>query len=195
MKTRTDARPGRPGARWWLGAGIVAAGAVAAAYLLDPKAGQGRRDRIAGRTGHAMRQVRRNVTRELRYARTTVGGRMRHVIEGDAATFADGRTLLDRVESELFEDPSIPHGRINLEVETTTVVLRGQLDSWDEIARIEEAVLGIPGVGAVRNLLHVPGMPAPNKVAALKASAKAAGRADASGGWPREAPPDVDSES
>jgi hypothetical protein len=174
---------------------MIAAGAVAAAYLLDPRTGQGRRDRIAGRAGHALRQVRRNVTRELRYVRTSVGGRMRHAIEGDAPTYADGRTLLDRVESELFEDRSIPHGRISLEVETTTVVLRGQLDSWEEIGRVEQAVLGIPGVGAVRNLLHVPGAPAPNKAAALRASAKAVARADASGGWPAEAPPDVDSES
>jgi hypothetical protein len=191
LKTRTDARRGRTGMRWWVGAGMLAVGAVAGAYFLDPNKGGGRRNRIVGRTAHMLRQTRKDIRRELRYASTSVGGKLRHLAEDGPPAFADGRTLLDRVESELFEDASIPHGRISLEVESTTVVLRGELDSWAEIARVESAVRKIPGVDGVRSLLHIPGTPAPNKAAALEASAEAA----ASGGWPKEAPPDVDSES
>jgi hypothetical protein len=190
MKTRTDARPGRPGARWWLGAGLVAAGTLAGAYLLDPIEGHARRTRIAERTGHAVRRTRKRIAREFRFVGKSLSGRVGHFIDHNPPEFVEGPTLLDRVESELFEDRSIPHGRFNLEVEGTTVILRGQLDSWMDITRIEAAVRKIPGVGGVRNLLHVPGTPAPNKAAALVASAEAA-----SAGWPEEAPPDVDSES
>jgi hypothetical protein len=191
LKTRTDPRNRLSGARWWMGATLVAAGALVGAYLLDPANGHARRTRIAERTGHEVRRTRKRIARELRFVRKSVGGRVGHFIDHTPPTFADGRTLLDRVESELFEDRSIPHGRLNLEVEGTTVVLRGQLDSSTDITRIEAAALKIPGVGRVRNLLHLPGTPAPNKTAALVASAAAA----QSAGWPEEAPPDVDSES
>ncbi|MGH7764501.1 MAG: BON domain-containing protein [Candidatus Dormibacteraceae bacterium] len=62
---------------------------------------------------------------------------------------------------------------MSFEVEGTTVVLRGQLNTAADITRIEAAVLKIPGVGGVRNLLHITGTPAPNKAAALIASAEA----------------------
>jgi hypothetical protein len=103
---------------------------------------------------------------------------------------AEGRTLLDRVESELFANRSIPHGQLSFEVEDRTVVLRGQLDSPASIAEVEEAVRKIPGVSGVKNLLHLTGTPAPNKAAALRVSA----RVREQGGWPFEPPPDVDSE-
>jgi hypothetical protein len=92
----------------------------------------------------------------------------------------------------------VPHGRFNLEVEGTTAVLRGQLDTTEEMHRLEAAVGRVPGVTGVRSFLHVPGTAAPNKAAALAASAEAARPtawpAGRQAGWPREAPPDVDSE-
>ncbi len=157
-----------------MGAAIVAAGAVVGAFLFDPEKGNARRNRIAERAGHAARRTRHRINREIRHAQSTMGGRLGELIGYPGPGFADGGMLLDRVESELFEDRSIPHGRFNLEVEGTTVVLRGQLDSWSDIARVEEAVLRVPGVDGVRNLMHVPGTPAPNKAEALAASAEAA---------------------
>lgn len=50
LKTRNDPRNRLSGARWWMGATIVAAGALVGAYLLDPENGHGRRTRIAERT-------------------------------------------------------------------------------------------------------------------------------------------------
>jgi hypothetical protein len=49
MKTRTDPRHRHSGARWWLGATILATGAFAGAYLLDPLKGYDRRARLAKR--------------------------------------------------------------------------------------------------------------------------------------------------
>jgi hypothetical protein len=159
--------------KWWLGAGLVVGSAAAAAYFLDSEHGASRRTRIAGRTAHAARTARRRAQRELSYARSTVRGRWVHATTGMPPEAVDGRTLLDRVESELFTDRSIPHGRLTFEVEGTTIILRGQVDSPDEMARIEAAVRRIPGVSEVRNLMHTPGTPAPNKMDALIASANA----------------------
>lgn len=160
-------------ARWWVGAGLIAGATLGAAYFLDPRQGRHRRARFA---------------RGARYSFKTAAGRTWHAVASRAPAHLEDRSLLDRVESELFEDRSIPHGKFNLEVEGTTAVLRGQLDNPEDIARLVRAVGRVEGVGAVRSFLHVPGTPAPNKAAALAASAEAMHPA----GWPREASPDAD---
>ena len=168
--TRTKNDP-----RWWLGAGMIVAASLGAAYYLDPRQGHRRRRRLV---------------RGARYTLHTVRGKAAHLVAATPPAPADGRVLLDRVESELFEDRTIPHGKLNVEVEGTTVVLRGQIDNATQIAHVEAATARVPGVTGVRSFLHVPGTAAPNKVAALAASAEA----EHPSGWPREAPPDVDSE-
>lgn len=170
METRMAERPHR---RWWLGAGVLIGGAVAAAYFLDPESGDARRTRFAERTAHAARVARRRAARELHYARNTVKGKLVHLTNSGSPELLEGRALLDRVESELFTDRTIPHGRLTFEAEGTTVILRGQLDSAEQMAHVEEAVLKIPGVSDVKSLMHVPGTPAPNKKDALTASANA----------------------
>lgn len=173
MTTRTDTSKG---ARWWLGAGILTASAAVTAYFLDPMRGHGRRVRVVERTGRMARQARRSVERRAHYVTKMMSRRARHFLEPVPPAPAEGRTLLDRVESELFEDRSIPHGRLSLEVEGTTVVVRGEIDSRDQMTQIEGAIKGIAGVTDVANLMHLPGTPAPNKAAAIAASAQASGR-------------------
>ena len=70
----------------------------------------------------------------------------------------------------MFRDPTIPKGRINVNAENGVIELRGQLDSADQIERIAARVRQVPGVLDVANLMHLPGTPAPNKEAALRAS-------------------------
>jgi hypothetical protein len=182
---------GRGDARWWLSATVIAGSAATAAYLFDPDRGRSRRTRIAERTSHIVRTTGRRIARNVRYVSSSVSKRIKHLIVGAPLTYAEGRTLLDRVESELFTDPGVPHGAMNLEADSTTIVLRGQIESEEQIDRIETAVRRIPGVGNVKNLLHRPGTPAPNKLAALRAS----GDASAEERWPDEPPPDVDEEA
>lgn len=176
--------------RWWLSAAVIAGLAAGLAYLLDPHSGNSRRTRISQRSAHVARRLGRASARRMQYLWLSTERRARHRLAGAPPTFAEGRTLLDRVESELFTDPAVPHGALSLEVEGTTVVLRGQLEKREEIDKVEKAVRKIPGVGQVKNLLHQPGTPAPNKIAALIASSAAA----AEERWPKEPPPDVDSE-
>jgi osmotically-inducible protein OsmY len=161
------------GKRWWLGAAVLAAASAAAAYFLDPQNGKARRIRVVERSGHLARVAEHRARRQARYIEHTVRGRLEHFAGGDVPRYAEDRTLLDRMESELFANRSIPHGKITFEVEGTTVILRGELDSAQEMERVEELVRKVPGVTAVTSLFHMPGTPAPNKAEALAASAKA----------------------
>ena len=161
------------GKRWWFGAAVVAAVSAAAAYFLDPQNGRARRIRVVERSGHLARTLEHRATRQARYVSHTVRGKLEHAASGDTTRYAEDRTLLDRVESELFANRAIPHGKVTFEVEGTAVILRGQLDSADEMQRIEDAVGKIPGVTQVQSLFHLPGTPAPNKADALAASAEA----------------------
>ena len=156
--------------RWWIGAGVLAAGSALMTYFFDPDNGKARRIQVVERSGHLARTSGKRVARETRYVFHTLRGRARRVVAPEPPASANGSTLLDRVESELFADRTIPHGRLNFEVEGTTVILRGELDSADEMFKVEEAVRKVPGVTEVKSLLHLPGTPAPNKAAALAAS-------------------------
>ena len=52
---------------------------------------------------------------------------------------------------------------MSVNVEDGIVYLRGQIDSPDEIARLEQSARGVDGVRGVQNLLHRPGEEAPAK--------------------------------
>ncbi len=74
----------------------------------------------------------------------------------DAAGPPNDETLAHKVESELFRDPSIPKGSININAEHGTVILRGVVESQDQIERIMLATMAIDGVKVVRSLLRTP---------------------------------------
>ena len=61
LKTRTYPRHRGSGARWWMGATFVAAGALVGAYFLDPVRGHERRARVGAKSRTL---VRRNGRRE-----------------------------------------------------------------------------------------------------------------------------------
>jgi hypothetical protein len=148
----------------------VISGAVAGAvavYFLDPLRGRARRAQFVDWSGARFRGARRAVD-QLR-ARTgsnvaAVPQRMVSLRSGPRPV--DDLTLRDRVESEVFRNPDVPKGQINIEVESAIVTVRGQVDNAFLIASVEKAVLGVPGVSGVENLLHVSGTSAPNKAQA-----------------------------
>lgn len=144
-------------------AGAALAGA-AAAFLLDPDRGNARRSQLVDRIAAAARSGRRRGERAARgvgagasamVARTSAALRERpERDENDAA-------LASRVESELFSDPSIPKGSLNLNAENGIIVVRGEVADADMRERIETAIRRVPGVWEVNNLVHLPGEPAP----------------------------------
>lgn len=139
---------------------LLLAGTIGAtlAFFFDPDRGRYRRnqarDRVAGVLHRALRRGRRRVrytTAEL----AGVGKRLTHIRpENDSP---DEVTLAQRVESEVFRDPAVPQGQVNINVEDGIVVLRGQLQRPEQISSLEAAVRKVPGVKGVKNLLHLPG--------------------------------------
>jgi hypothetical protein len=143
-----------------------------AAYLFDPERGRARRAMLADRVRPQLRRGW-HVANQLR-TRTSAGAAafpQRMVqLRSLRPRPADDLTLRDRVESEVFRNADLPKGRINFDVESGVVTIRGQVDNAYQIANVEKAVLKVPGVAGVENLLHVDGTPAPNKAQSRKSA-------------------------
>ena len=153
----------RPGAGRFLAMGLLgaAAGAVAA-FLLDPVRGAARRARLADRTAATWRDLAGSAERSARRLSSTLEGKVQALQHaGEHDPMPNDATLAMKVESELFRDPGVPKGDININVEQGVVVLRGQVADPGMSERLEKAARAIPGVWEVENLLHLPGEPAP----------------------------------
>jgi hypothetical protein len=153
-------RPGI-GSRLMLALGAALGGALAA-LVLDPERGRSRRAMLADRGTALARRARRELGRIGRHAGSLAAGKLQAVRNrGGSEAMPNDATLANKVESELFSDPEIPKGQININVERGTVVLRGELATQEEIDQIEARVRRIPGVWEVRSLMHTAGTPAP----------------------------------
>ena len=142
-----------------LGIGVGAA----LAFFLDPDRGGYRRSQARDRLAAFWRRGGRQLARNTRYAMAEVQGtgkRLMHPRPDNPNP--DDNTLRDRVESEVFRDPTIPKGLLNLNVVDGVVVVRGQLERPDQINHIEAAIRAVAGVKGVLNLMHLPGTPAPS---------------------------------
>ena len=71
----------------------------------------------------------------------------------------DDADLAQKVRSEVFEAVDVPRSGINVNAERGVVVLRGQVETAEEIDALEEAVRRVSGVRDVDNRLHLPGVP------------------------------------
>jgi hypothetical protein len=142
---------------------------MAFGYYLDPEHGHGRRVRASARIGAGLRHLSRRTGRTVRYAAGRTEGIALKVIPQKAEPPADDNTLVDRVRSEIFEHPGLPKGDLNFEAIKGVVTVHGEVADGEHIDAIEKAIRKVPGVLGVRNLLHLPGTPAPNKAAVLRA--------------------------
>lgn len=152
-------KPPRPSAVPFVVVGLVAAAIGAAiAFLFDPQMGRTRRavagDQVAARARRAVRWSSRQ-RRGAAAAMSALRERMENA--GAPSRELDEVGLVDRVRSELFRDPSIEKGSINVNAERDVVFLRGTAPTDAEIADIGRRVEGVDGVAKVVNLLHVPG--------------------------------------
>ena len=136
---------------------MLAASGAALMYFLDPQNGTRRRHMTADRSAGLVRRLWSGTIRSgrsIRAAAYGLGMKAAHVREADKPQPSDA-TLAQKVESEVFRDPSIPKGRINVNAENGVVVLRGEVDSADLVDRLERAVRDVQGVRGVENLLRV----------------------------------------
>ena len=151
---------------------VVLAGALVGAatvYFFDPQQGRARRAQFVDWSGARIRRAWRAANRlGSQAASTGAAFPQRMVSLRSSPRPADDLTLRDRVESEVFRNAELPKGQINVDVESSIVTIRGQVDNAFQIASVEKAVLNVPGVSGVENLLHVNGTPAPNKAQARR---------------------------
>jgi hypothetical protein len=162
--------PARRGPSSW----SVLTGAIAGAvtvYFFDPERGRARRAQFIDWSGARLRRGWHALNQFSRRTGNSAGALSQRMVSLQTGPRAvDDLTLRDRVESEVFRNPDLPKGRINFDVKAAVVTIRGQVDSAFQIASIERAVLKVPGVRGVENLLHVSGTPAPNKAEARGSS-------------------------
>ena len=134
----------------------VGAGAVLA-YLFDPDRGRARRALASDQIAGFGRRVGRRVDRLDRRVGARAHGlqmKLQH-LGPRGQREPDDATLAARVQTELFRDQSVPKGRININVERGTVVMRGTLDDRSLVEAMERKIHRIPGVRDVRNLIRV----------------------------------------
>ena len=78
----------------------------------------------------------------------------------DAETRAGGPddvVLTEKVKSEIFRDPDVPKGQINVNTEYGRVVLRGEVESEDMVRQLVERARAVEGVTGVESMLSVSG--------------------------------------
>jgi osmotically-inducible protein OsmY len=75
----------------------------------------------------------------------------------------DDVTLARKVESIVFRPEGAPRGSVDVNVADGVVYLHGQVKRPEQIKALEKAVLDVPEVKDVENLLHLPKTPAKSR--------------------------------
>lgn len=149
----------------------AAAGGAALAYLLDPQMGRTRRVKLADQVKATGRRGKRKAGKRARYvSKEAYGVLQRTMHPGPKLRDPNDETLEQRVQSELFVDPTMPKGRVNIDAHDGVVVLRGQVDDEEQIDRLCAMASDVDGVRRVENLMHLPGEPPPNLEPLLRAA-------------------------
>jgi hypothetical protein len=144
-----------------LTAAIAALLGAAAGILLDPARGRARRARLVDQSAATVRLAGRRAERNGRRMLAQLqGGLAAMRARRDGLAASDDATLKARVESELFGDPAVPKGALNVNAEQGIVVLRGEVADEPMRAALAERAAAVRGVWYVENLLHLPGEPA-----------------------------------
>lgn len=144
-------------------AALGAAAGAAALFFLDPQQGRRRRRMIADRVGAVARHGSRRAGHIARNAGATLSAtrdRVASLANDDEPV--DDITLTDRVESQVFRDGDLPKGKLNIDTVDGVVMIRGQIDEPRIMNEIVARIWRVEGVKDVRNLMHLPGTPAPH---------------------------------
>jgi hypothetical protein len=136
-------------------------------FFLDPHQGKRRRHIARDRTAAFFRRRSRGVVQKAKYAEGMAEGAaykagLRPQEKRDVEQL-DDLTLARKVETEVFRDPEVPKGDINVNAENGVVYLRGQVKRPEQIQELVEATRKVQGVKDVESLLHLPKTPAPTK--------------------------------
>jgi len=143
---------------------FVVGGALGAllAYFFDPNSGTRRRHMLRDRTAGFFRSGGRQAARAGRGVAAEAYGvsqKVQHLKE-EPKDF-DEATLANKIRSEVFRDPDVPKGQINVSVQDGVAQLRGQVPRPELIDDLVKQTRKVQGVREVENLLHLPGTEAP----------------------------------
>ena len=134
------------------------------AFLFDLRDGNRRRAELRDRTAGIVRRDQRTGANWSRKVGSDAAGWRERMAHASApAPDLNDATLAPKIHSEVFRDRRIDKGAISLKVEDGIVVLRRQLEHPEEIELVEERAVRVEGVVGVRNRLHLPGSPIPDR--------------------------------
>jgi osmotically-inducible protein OsmY len=142
---------------------VVAAGAVGAAlqYFTDPAMGRSRRaqskDRVAAMVRRPAKRAERRFEQKSEWLQDRARGLLHEATKPRGAEWPENdQTLVDKVRSEVLGREDWRRYTINVDVARGVVTLRGQVDTPEEIHRLEDEVAKVTGVAEVVNLSHLP---------------------------------------
>lgn len=137
---------------------VAGATGAAAAYLLDPQQGRGRRAKAKDMFLARLRKTGRELDSQARFAAgTATGGAKRVTRAGSGNPDLDNTALARKVESVIFRPEDAPKGRVSVNAEGSVVYLRGEVETQEQIDALVHGAERVEGVEAVRSLLHLPG--------------------------------------
>jgi osmotically-inducible protein OsmY len=142
---------------------IGAATGAAAAYFLDPMGGAKRRRELQDSATSTVRTGAGDMAESAKKAAGKARGAVTTAMAGvpGIGETPDDVSLANKVETEIFRPADAPKGNVSVNVENGIVFLRGEVALREWIERLEADALKVQGVKGVRNLLHLPGTPAP----------------------------------
>jgi osmotically-inducible protein OsmY len=143
---------------------LAAAGGALAAYLFDPVSGRRRRAQLGQQVPAFFRRRGREAGQLGRHVASDAYGvkqRIAHARPEEKEGVLNDPALAAKVQTELFRDPDVPKGDINVQAHDGVVELRGQVPRPELIDELVERTRRIPEVRDVENLLHVAGASAP----------------------------------
>jgi hypothetical protein len=132
---------------------------IALAYFFDPQSGRRRRHVVRDRTLGTIRRVFRRTARIGRGAVAEAEGlahKAAHLREEPKPGLSD-ETVTAKIMSEVFRDPELPKGDVNVNVERGIAVLRGTVRRPELIDELISRVRKVQGVREVASLLHLEG--------------------------------------
>jgi osmotically-inducible protein OsmY len=144
---------------------LLLAGAFGAliAFFFDRDNGRRRRAVTRDRVAAIFRSTGRRTERLARGVAVTAEAAQQKVahLREEEKPQPDDVTLARKVETEIFRDPDVPKGQINVNAEEGVVVLRGEVQTPEMIRDLIARTRQVQGVRDVESLLHLPNTPAP----------------------------------
>ena len=143
---------------------LAVAGGALGAFLFDPVSGRRRRAQLGQRVPAFLRRRGHEAGRLAQHVSSDAYGVKQSIVHArpkEKEGVLNDPALAAKVQTELFRDPDVPKGDINVQAHDGVVELRGQVPRPELIDELVERTRKIPEVRDVENLLSVVGASAP----------------------------------